>query len=109
MPAPVLRFSADDAPFCRDAAASFTLPARFYYDSEVYAREKAAIFYRNWIYAGHRSQLAQPGEFITKTIHEQNVFVIRDKSGGLKAYYNVCQHRGHELVFGAGRKKSYIV
>lgn len=109
MPAPVLRFSADDAPFCRDAAASFTLPARFYYDSEVYAREKEAIFYRNWIYAGHRSQLSEPGEFITKTIHEQNVFVIRDKSGGLKAYYNVCQHRGHELVFGTGRKKTSIV
>lgn len=104
-----LKFETEDSPFCEDPAVSFTLPARFYYDAEVYEKEKSAIFYRSWIYAGHQSQLAEPGSYITSRIHEQNVFIIRDSSGALKAFYNVCQHRGHELLFGAGRKTSSIV
>ncbi len=88
---------------------SFTLPARWYTDNAFYDREKVAIFYRSWIYAGHKSQLQSTGDFITTRIHEQRVFIIRDKAGELRAFYNVCQHRGHELVSGAGRKKTAIV
>jgi len=46
--------------------------------------------------------LSKAGDFITTNIDSQNVFIVRDKSGELKAFYNVCQHRGHELVAGAG-------
>ncbi len=64
--------------------------------------EQEAIFYRQWCYAGHASQLPRVGDYLTMQIHEQNVFVVRDRSGELRAFYNVCQHRGHELVDGAG-------
>ena len=109
MSAPVSKIHTEDEPFCRDPATSFTLPARCYFDREIYNQEKTAIFYRNWIYAGHKSQFAEVGDFITTRIHEQNIFIIKDKSGELKAFYNVCQHRGHELVSGTGTKKSTIV
>ena len=100
---PVLRLQDGDSPFRKDPSKSFTLPARFYHDAGIYELEKDAIFYRNWWYAGHVSQLEKPGCYITAQIHEQNVFVVRAKDGQLNAFYNVCQHRGHELLNGAGR------
>ncbi len=97
-----------DQSFCREPGRSFTMPARFYRDAGVYEMEKEAIFYNTWHYAGHASQVQEAGQFITTRIHEQNVIIIRDGSGELKAFYNVCQHRGHELLTGQG-KTSLIV
>ncbi len=84
------------------------MPARFYLDDDIFDREKAAIFYRSWLYAGHASQLSKPGDYITTMIFEQNIFVVRDNSSALRAYYNVCQHRGHELLAGAGNTNMII-
>lgn len=79
------------------------MPARFYNDREVYEIEKEAIFYDSWLYVGHVSQVAKPGEYFTAQIHEQNVFVVRERSGEISAFYNVCAHRGHELLEGKGK------
>ncbi len=102
--AAILDRKTDDAPFTRDPAHSFTMPARFYTSAETYGLEKDAIFYRTWHYAGHVSQVAEPRSYFTTSIHEQNVFVARGQDGELRAFYNVCAHRGHELLQGSGRK-----
>ncbi|MEL6218690.1 MAG: aromatic ring-hydroxylating dioxygenase subunit alpha [Pseudomonadota bacterium] len=94
----------DDQPFRADPKQSFTLPARYYTDQDVFDAEKPAIFYRTWHYAGHVSQVAEPGMYLTTKIHEQNVFVARGRDGVLRAFFNVCAHRGHELLEGAGKK-----
>lgn len=95
-----------DAPFARDPEQSFTIPARYYSDNEILEQEKEAIFYRSWWYVGHRCQLPDPGCYLTVRVCAQNIIVIRDKSGELNAYYNVCQHRGHELLFGKGKVRT---
>lgn len=100
---PILRLQDGDEPFSKNAAKSFTMPARFYFDPEIYERERDAIFMRSWQYAGHVSQVAKPGEFMTLRICDQSIFVVRAKSGAINAFYNVCQHRGHELLDGAGK------
>ena len=105
---PILGIQEGDAPFETDSSRSFTLPARFYHDVEIYDAEKAAIFYCSWWYAGHRSQLSSVGDFVTAKIHDQNVFVTRAGDGSLKAFYNVCQHRGHKLLEGSGRRKRIV-
>ncbi|MXZ81663.1 MAG: aromatic ring-hydroxylating dioxygenase subunit alpha [Gammaproteobacteria bacterium] len=92
-----------DQPFCANPGQSYTIPARFYTDLSLYELERENIFYRNWIYVGHVSQLRRPGDYLTATIHDQNTFVIRGRSGELNAFYNVCAHRGHELLDGRGR------
>ena len=76
-----------DSPFDRDPEQSFTIPARYYTDEEFLGPEKEAIFYRNWWYAGHQSQLSEPGCYLTVQVCDQNIIVIRDKDGELKAYY----------------------
>ena len=95
-----------DIPFDSDPEQSYTIPARCYLDADIYAREKETIFYRNWWYAGHQSQLRDPGCYLTVDVCEQNIIVIRARSGELRAYYNVCQHRGHELLSGSGKVRT---
>ena len=101
-----LRRRADDEPFDRDPEQSFTIPARYYLDEDILEQEKESIFYRNWFYAGHQSQLTEPGCYLTVQVCDQNILVVRDRQGDLKAYYNVCQHRGHELLFGSGKVRT---
>ena len=101
-----LRRRADDEPFDRDPEQSFTIPARYYLDQDILEQEKESIFYRNWFYAGHQSQLTEPGCYLTVQVCDQNILVVRDRQGDLRAYYNVCQHRGHELLFGSGKVRT---
>ena len=102
MPTDLRHLQAADSPLSTDPTRSYTLPARFYLDADIHEQENQLIFQCNWWYAGHQSQLPKTGDYLTTTINEQSVFVVRDRNGGLKAFYNVCQHRGHELVAGTG-------
>ncbi len=95
-------------PLTEDATRSYTLPANYYTDPEVFELEKERIFFRTWQYVGHKSQVAQPGDYMTTTIVDQGVFVIRGRDGELRAFYNVCQHRAHELLQGKGKIKAVI-
>ncbi len=92
-----------ERPFDADPTKSFTVPARFYSEPGIFACEKDAIFYRNWWLAGHVSKLAEPGCYITTRIHDQNIVILRGRDGALRAFFNVCQHRGHELLSGEGQ------
>ena len=94
----------NDAAFVKDPSHSYTLPARFYINPEIYEMEKEAIFYKTWHYAGHVSQVAEPRTYFTTKIHQQNVFVTHGRDGKIRAFYNVCAHRGHILLEGAGKK-----
>jgi choline monooxygenase len=95
---------ADEKPFDRNPAKSYTMPARFYTGVETYELEKEAIFAKSWHYAGHVSQVAEKGRYFTTSIHDQNIFVARGRDDQLRAFYNVCAHRGHELLSGSGKK-----
>jgi len=99
-----LQLQVGEAPFRTDPAQSYTMPARFYTSEEIFQQEKEAIFYKTWHYAGHVSQAADAGSYFTTRIHEQNVFVARGRDNNLRAFYNVCAHRGHELLAGCGKK-----
>lgn len=100
----LLKMKSDDKPFSRNPYESYTMPARFYTSKEVYELEKDAIFYKTWHYAGHVSQVSEKGSYFTTSIHEQNLFVTRGRDDELRCFYNVCAHRGHELVSGSGKK-----
>ncbi len=73
------------------------LDARYYTDPAVFERELDHIFARAWQLVGHESQLAEHGQLITATIGREPILVANDH-GAIHGFYNVCQHRGHELV-----------
>ncbi len=95
-------------PITADPAHSYTLPGWAYTQSDVFARERDAIFYRGWHYAGPVAALAKPGDYLTAGVIDQEIFVVRGHDGNLRGFYNVCQHRGHELVKGRGNVKVVI-
>lgn len=105
---PVLQSRLGDRPFSDEPSRSHTMPARFYLDPEIYAREKEAIFFRSWWFAGHRSQVEKPGQYFTTNIFDQSVVITKSSDGQIRAFYNVCQHRGHELVRGAGASRLLV-
>ena len=73
------------------------LAARYYTDGEVFAAEMDRVFARSWVMVGHASEVAEPGMVITARVGDESVLVVND-AGQLRAMFNVCQHRGHELV-----------
>ena len=89
-------------PFTDDSQASYTIASRYYTDEDIYKQEKAAIFWKSWVYVGHASQLKQAGDYITAQVHGQQVLVMRDEAGEIGAFFNVCPHRGHQLLEGCG-------
>ena len=66
------------------------------------------VFARSWQYAGHVGELAEPNTYITTRAGDQPVLVVRTEDGGLRAYRNVCRHRGSELLTGDGKCKRAI-
>lgn len=79
-------------------ARGYTLPAEWYTDTAIFARERERIFRHAWQYVGLSEQLARPGDFLTAALGEVPVVVTRADDGALRAYANVCRHRGSQLV-----------
>jgi len=89
---------------------SFTLPSYLYTDADVYELEKERIFYRTWQFVAHQASFQKPGDYVTVQICDQNLFVMMGKDEELRAFYNVCQHRAHELLPpGSGNVNALIV
>lgn len=81
-----------------DAGRSYTLPSELYRSPDVYRREQELVFARSWNFACHRSQVAEPGQYVRIDVGDEEILVVRDRTGVLQAFYNVCLHRAHTLV-----------
>ncbi|NCF36180.1 MAG: Rieske 2Fe-2S domain-containing protein [Gammaproteobacteria bacterium] len=84
------------------------LDARYFTDRELYRRIVDQVFYKNWLLACHSSQVGKPGDYLTLEIYDQDILVTHDRDGAIRAFYNVCQHRGHKLASGSGNKKLLV-
>ena len=84
------------------ALDSVSLPSHYYTDPDILALEHERIFYRCWNFAGYTSQFDKPGDFVTCPVGEESIIVILGDDHELRAFYNVCRHRAHVLLEGAG-------
>jgi glycine betaine catabolism A len=74
-----------------------TLPGRFYTDADIFALEQEKIFERMWFCAVRAADLDKPGAFRTVRLGRESVIVSRSRSGDVRAFLNVCSHRGAQL------------
>ena len=74
-----------------------SLPSPAYLREDVFAREREAIFLREWLVALREEELAEPGSFRQLELLGESVLVVRTRDGELRAHYNVCRHRGARL------------
>lgn len=79
---------------------NFTLPARFYTSNKVFREELERIFYSRWIYVACEPDLPKSGDYLALKIGSRSIFLLRTEDGEIRGFYNVCRHRGHELVQG---------
>ena len=86
----------------RKAAATFqpdtkTLPQRYFISPQIFAEELQKIFASNWVLVGHQSQLAEPGDYFLADVAGESLIVAKDQRSTIRAFYNVCRHRGARL------------
>jgi Rieske 2Fe-2S family protein len=74
-----------------------TLPGRLYTDPATFAEEQARIFESVWFAVARSGELARPGQYVTKQVGAESVIVVRGRDGALRAFLNVCRHRGARL------------
>ncbi|MWA09738.1 SRPBCC family protein [Streptomyces sp. BA2] len=79
------------------ASLMTTLPGHFYTDPEIFRQEQERVFESLWFCAVRASDLGKPGAFRTVQIGRESVLVTRSRSGELRAFLNICRHRGARL------------
>lgn len=67
---------------------------RLYVDSGIFDHEMERIHHRGWVFVGHDSEVARPGEFVTRRLGRQPVVLTRDSEGSVRLFSNRCPHRG---------------
>jgi Rieske 2Fe-2S family protein len=86
-----------------------TLAQKYFVSPEIFAEEQEKIFSTQWMLVGHQSQIAKPGDYFTAQVGPpssdygatglgpESLIIVRDKSGEIRGFYNVCRHRGTRL------------
>jgi glycine betaine catabolism A len=78
-------------------AGAHTLPGRYFTSPEIFALESEKIFQQRWLCVGRESQIARPGDYFLQQVGSESIIILRDRSDRVRAFYNVCRHRGTRL------------
>lgn len=79
-----------------------TIPSNWYTDEEILDFEKEIVFSEHWQLACHESQIPEPGDMITLEVADNPILIVRDQENQLRAFYNVCKHRGGPVAVKKG-------
>jgi len=88
--------------YTADPAASMSLHSDAYTEPRWFELERREVFARSWQWVCHQEKLREPGSYVATEVAGMPIVVVRDKAGGLRAFYNVCKHRAHHLLEGEG-------
>jgi choline monooxygenase len=92
-----------------ELARASTLPASWYRDPDVFERERRVVLAREWQVVARSEQVADPGSYVATELAGWPLVVVRDDSGSLRAFHNVCRHRAGPLVWdGAGHCRQFV-
>jgi len=87
-----------------------SLPRHYYVSEEIFEAERHKVFSRQWVYAGHVSQVREPGDYYVRAVGPESLIIARDGEGRLRAFFNVCRHRGSRICAGnaTGSAKVFV-
>jgi p-cumate 2,3-dioxygenase alpha subunit len=72
----------------------FKVARRSFTSQAIFEQERDKIFQNCWLYLGHESELLEPGDFVSRTVANQNLLFVRGRDNEIRAFFNVCPHRG---------------
>ena len=90
------------------AEVTHSLDGRYYTDSKVFEIEQNGVLAETWQFAGHAATIPNAGDYFTFQLAGEDLFCIRGRDGDIQCFYNVCQHRAHQLVQGDGNAKVLV-
>ena len=86
-----------------------TLPGAAYWSHETYEQERERIFFADWFCVGRAEEINGPSDYLTSDVAGESIIVVRTEVGAIRAFYNVCRHRGTKLCDdGPGHAKSGV-
>ncbi len=74
------------------------IPGDRYTSKEFAEREWEHMWSKVWLLLGRESELPNPGDWQREDVGRESILMVRQQDGGVKAFYNICQHRGNPLV-----------
>ncbi len=92
-----MTISAELKKMIHERRQGYSLDAAFYNSPEIYDLDIAAIFEQHWIYVAVEPDIAEPGDYISVKVGKSSVIIVRDDDMNIKAFHNVCRHRGSQL------------
>ena len=85
------------------------LPVEAYTSQEWFDREQERIFSRTWACAGFAEDISEPGQYISVQAGLNNIFIVMGRDRRLRAFHNICRHRGTQLLRAVGQAQRAIV
>ncbi len=98
MPDTTILTAAELASVRRDYRGASLLPKRTYHDASIFDWERAAILRHDWVLVAREEDAAQPGAYLLVEVDGENLIVVRGRDGRLRAFHNVCRHRGTAVL-----------
>jgi Rieske 2Fe-2S family protein len=89
---------ADIAALVARRTPGFSLEAPFYTSQEIFDLDLDLIFARHWIFVATEPELPEPGDYVTVNVGPHSVVLVRDDDMAIKAFHNVCRHRGSRIL-----------
>ena len=102
MPIPITRANERAAREAAEMIArrrhGYSLEAPFYTSEDIFALDLEAIWARHWIHAGVEADVPEPGDVVAIDIDRYPILIVRGLDGAIRAFHNVCRHRGARIV-----------
>jgi choline monooxygenase len=92
----------------RDVTQASHAPGLLYSDPRVLELEVHRIFHKDWFCVGRVEELPEAGDYIAFRIIKEPVLLCRDNAGCIRAFANMCRHRGVEIATGKGRASQFV-
>ncbi|REE21531.1 Rieske 2Fe-2S family protein [Paraburkholderia sp. BL27I4N3] len=92
-----MKVSADVRAMIERRKKNYTLEAPFYTSEDIFALDMDAIFRQHWIQVAVEPDVPEPGDYITVEIGNDSILIVRDDDMQVRAFHNVCRHRGARL------------
>lgn len=93
---------------CKDVEHASTLPAACYTSDDWHKKEMEKIFSEEWLCVGREEKVAKKGDFFTVKFGNEPVVIVRDQRGEVRAFFNICRHRGARIAQGSGNTKTLV-
>lgn len=101
-PNPAADFSHIKQGFNKNPAQSHSLNSDAYVEQNWFQTDMQHILAKTWQWVCHTEKVREPGSYVTLDVASMPIAIVRDSEGHLRAFYNVCKHRAHQLLSGSG-------